>query len=167
MGDKGYLFHSYSNVAKKIEAWIQKEISSSQYHGCTAACNENNVYNIYVKTERKTRLVRCRCPRTQTTVPREVARRVRTVRQENPDPEDPGGAGGAHGPVRDDAVDGEELMIIRVPRLPSQTHCNTDRRTRGGGTCSAQKLVSPLRSVERSSGRSRFPRGRRVAGHWH
>ena len=51
--DKGYLFHSCSNVAKKIEAWIQKEISSSQYHGCTAACNENNVYNICVKTERK------------------------------------------------------------------------------------------------------------------
>ena len=27
--DNGYLFHKGSNVAKKIDAWIQKEISSS------------------------------------------------------------------------------------------------------------------------------------------
>ena len=40
------------------------------------------------------------------------------VRPENPGPENPGGAGGAHDPMRDDAVDGEELMVPRVPSLP-------------------------------------------------
>ena len=29
-GDKGYMFHKCSNVAKKVEAWIQKDIRSSQ-----------------------------------------------------------------------------------------------------------------------------------------
>ena len=48
-GDKGYLFHRGSNVAKKIDAWIQKEMRDSQYHGCTVAYKENNVYNIYMK----------------------------------------------------------------------------------------------------------------------
>ena len=51
------------------------------------------------------------------------------VRPENPDPEDPGGAGGVggaggaqgtHDPVRDDAMDGVELMVPRVPNLPPQ-----------------------------------------------
>ena len=54
------------------------------------------------------------------------------VRPENPDPEDPGGAGGApdsevpggaggaHDPMRDDAVDGEEAMVPRVPSLPPE-----------------------------------------------
>ena len=36
-GDNGYLFHKGSNVTKKIEAWIQTEISSSQHHGSTHA----------------------------------------------------------------------------------------------------------------------------------
>ena len=27
-GDKGYLFHRGTNIAKKMEVWIQKEISS-------------------------------------------------------------------------------------------------------------------------------------------
>ena len=48
-GDEGYLFHKGSNVAKKIDAWIQKEMRDSQYYGCTVAYNENNVYNIYMK----------------------------------------------------------------------------------------------------------------------
>ena len=48
-GDKGYVFHKGSNVAKKIEAWIQKDIRESQYHGCTVAYKENNVYNNYMK----------------------------------------------------------------------------------------------------------------------
>ena len=39
------------------------------------------------------------------------------VRLENPDPEDPGGA---HDPMRDDAMDGEELMVPRVPNLPPE-----------------------------------------------
>ena len=32
-GDKGYLFHRGSNVAKKIDAWILKEMRDSQHHG--------------------------------------------------------------------------------------------------------------------------------------
>ena len=48
-GDKGYMFHKGSNVAKKIDAWIQKEMRDSQYYGGTVAYKENNVYNIYLK----------------------------------------------------------------------------------------------------------------------
>ena len=43
------MFHKGSNVAKKIDAWIQKELRDSQYRGCTVAYKENNVYNIYMK----------------------------------------------------------------------------------------------------------------------
>ena len=32
-GDKGYMFHKGSNVAKETDAWIQKEIVDSQYYG--------------------------------------------------------------------------------------------------------------------------------------
>ena len=55
-------------------------------------------------------------------------------------------------------MDGEELMVPWVPSLPLKPV---------DGTCSVEKLVSPLRSVEGSSARTRFPRGRRVAGNWH
>ena len=48
-GDKGYMFHKGSNVAKKIDAWIQKELRDSQYRGCKVAYKENNMYNIYMK----------------------------------------------------------------------------------------------------------------------
>ena len=48
-GDKGYMFHKGSNVAKKIDIWIQKDLRYSQYRGCTVADKENNVYNIYMK----------------------------------------------------------------------------------------------------------------------
>ena len=48
-GDKGYLFLRGSNLAKEIDAWIQKEMRDSQYYGCTVAYKENNVYNIYMK----------------------------------------------------------------------------------------------------------------------
>ena len=48
-GDKGYMFHKGSTVAKKIDAWIQKEMRDSQYRGCTVAYKENNVYNIFLK----------------------------------------------------------------------------------------------------------------------
>ena len=40
-GDKGYMFHKGSNVAKKMR--------DSQYRGCTVAYKEHNVYNIHVK----------------------------------------------------------------------------------------------------------------------
>ena len=48
-GNKGYMFHKGSNVAKKNDAWIQEEMRDSQYYGCTVAHKENNVYNIYMK----------------------------------------------------------------------------------------------------------------------
>ena len=51
-GNKGYMFHKGSTVAKKIDAWIQKELRDSQYHGCTIAYKENNVYNINMKPRR-------------------------------------------------------------------------------------------------------------------
>ena len=41
--------------------------------------------------------------------------------------------------MQDDAVDGEELMVPRVPNLPPEP-----------STCSVQKLVSPPRCVELS-----------------
>ena len=43
------------------------------------------------------------------------------VRPESPDPEDPGGAGGTHDPMRDDAVDGEVLMVPRGASLLLET----------------------------------------------
>ena len=48
-GDKGHMFHNGSNVAKKMDAWVQKELRDSQYRGCTVAYKENNENNIYVK----------------------------------------------------------------------------------------------------------------------
>ena len=48
-GDKGYIFHNGSNVAKKFVAWILKEMKDSQYYGCTVAYKENKVYNMYMK----------------------------------------------------------------------------------------------------------------------
>ena len=52
-GDQRYLIHKGSNVAKRIiRAWIQKVMRDSQYHGCTVACQENYVYNIYMKPRR-------------------------------------------------------------------------------------------------------------------
>ena len=48
-GDKGYMFHKVSSVAKKIDAWVQKGLRDSQYRSCTVAYKENNVHNIYVK----------------------------------------------------------------------------------------------------------------------
>ena len=37
-GDKGYMFHKGSNVAKKIDAWVQKWLRDSRYRGtCTTS----------------------------------------------------------------------------------------------------------------------------------
>ena len=47
-GDKGYMFHKGSHVAKKIDI-CQKELRDSQYRGCTVAYKDSNVYNIYMK----------------------------------------------------------------------------------------------------------------------
>ena len=50
--NKGYMFHKGSTVAKKIDAWIQKDLRDSQCHGCTIAYKENNVYNIHMTPRR-------------------------------------------------------------------------------------------------------------------
>ena len=64
--------------------------------------------------------------------------------------------------MRDDAVDGEEFVVPRVPSLPCDSaRQSTEHKLTGHG--SVQKLVSPLRSSEGSSSRTRFPGGRRVA----
>ena len=52
-GNKVCMFHNGSTVAKKIDAWIQKELRDSRYQGCTRAYKEKNVCNIHMKTERK------------------------------------------------------------------------------------------------------------------
>ena len=97
-GDKVYMFHKCSNVAKKIDALVQKELRDSQYRGCTVAYKENNVYNIHVKPREKGG---CR-PGSE------------PLRPENPEV-----PGGAHDPMRDD-VDGDEAMVPRVPNLPPE-----------------------------------------------
>ena len=51
-GDKGYMFHKGSNVAKKIDAWIQKELKDSQYRGCTVAYRKQRVQHLH-ETKRK------------------------------------------------------------------------------------------------------------------
>ena len=48
-GCERYLLHRGSKVAKKTDAWIQKELSSSQCDGCTDAHKVNNVLNICLK----------------------------------------------------------------------------------------------------------------------
>ena len=69
--------------------------------------------------------MRCHCPMTQTNHHRRVPGGSEPVRPENPASENPGGAGGAHDPMRDDAVDGEELVVPRVPSLP----CDSARQS--------------------------------------
>ena len=51
-GDKEYLSHKGSNVAKKIDARIQKELRDSQYHGCITYKREQRVQHLH-ETERK------------------------------------------------------------------------------------------------------------------
>ena len=117
-GDKGYMFHKDSNVAKKIDAWVQRELRDSQYRGCTVAYKENNVYNIYVKPrENKIDAM----PLSGDS----ESGGCRKTRESRRDPEGLGGArdpevpGGAHDPMRDD-VDGDEAMVPRVPNLPPE-----------------------------------------------
>ena len=128
-GDKGYMFHKGSNVAKKMDAWVQKELRDSQYRGCTVAYKENNVYNIYVKPrENKIDAM----PLSGDSETGGLPAGSEPVRPENPgapggaqNSEVPGGArdpevpGGARDPMRDD-VDGDEAMVPRVPNLPPE-----------------------------------------------
>ena len=135
-GDKGYMFHKGSNVAKKMDAWVQKEFRDAQYRGCTVAYKENNVYNIDVKP-RENKIDAMPLSGDSETVGCRLGlnledRRIQGApggaqNSEVPggarDPEVPGGAqdpeveGGAHDPMRDD-VDGDEAMVPRVPNLP-------------------------------------------------
>ena len=48
-GDKGYLFHKGSNIAKKNRCVVQKGLRDSQHYGCTAAHKENNAHNTHKK----------------------------------------------------------------------------------------------------------------------
>ena len=104
-------------LRRKMDAWIQKELRDSQYYGCTVAYKENNVYNIYMKPKgNKTDAM----PLSEDSDNRssgEVPSGSEPVRPENPDPKDPIGA---HDLMRDDAMDGEELMVPRVPHLPPE-----------------------------------------------
>ena len=52
-GDKGYMFHIGSKVAKKIDVWIQNELRDSQYRGCTVAYKENTRVQHLHETKRK------------------------------------------------------------------------------------------------------------------
>ena len=116
-GDKGYMFHKGSNVAKKIDAWIQKEMRDSQYYGCAVAYKENNVYNIYMKPSGNKTDAMPLSDDSDNRSSESCRQGPNPVRPENPDPEDPGGA---HDPMRDDAMDGEELMVPRVPIVPPE-----------------------------------------------
>ena len=93
-GDKGYMFHKGSNVAKKIDAWIQKELRDSHYRECTVAYKENDEHNIYMK-------------------PRENKIDAMPL---SGDSESGVCRPGVHDPMRDD-VDGDEAMVRRVPNL--------------------------------------------------
>ena len=118
-GDKGYMFHQGSNVAKKNHAWIQKELRDSQYRGCTVAYKENNVYNIYMKPRGN---IIDAMPLSGDSESGGLPAGSEPVRPENPVPggsRDPEVPGGAHDPMRDD-VDGDEAMVPRVPNLPPE-----------------------------------------------
>ena len=81
------MFHKGSNVAKKIDAWIQKELTDSRYQGCTLAYKENNVYNIYIKPRRnKTDAM----PLPEDSESVRVPAISEPVRPENPNPRDAG-----------------------------------------------------------------------------
>ena len=54
-GDRGCMFHKGSNVAKKIDAWVQKELKDSRHRGCTVVYKENNVYNICMSRSKSSR----------------------------------------------------------------------------------------------------------------
>ena len=119
-GDKGFMFHKGSNVAKKMDALVQKELRDSQYRGCTVAYKESNVYNIYVKPrENKIDAM----PLSGDSELGGLPAGSEPVRPENPEvaggARDPEVPGGAHDPMRDD-VDGDEAMVPRVPNLPPE-----------------------------------------------
>ena len=137
-GNKGYMFHKGSNVAKKIDAWTQKELRDSQYRACTVAYRENNVYNICMKPKGNNIDAMPMSGDSESEC-------CRPGRGGAPDPEVPGGA---HDPMRDD-VGCDEAMVPRVPNLPLEP--------------SAIQIAKHELTGLWCRHRSRFSRGRRVA----
>ena len=107
--------HKCSNVAKKIDAWIQKELRDSQYRGCTVAYKENNVYNIYIKPRENNIDAMPLSGDSESGSCRPSER----ARPENPDPEIQKFQEEHMDPMRDD-VDGDEATVPRVPNLPPE-----------------------------------------------
>ena len=52
-GNKRYMFHKGSNVAKKMDAWVQKEMRDFQYRVCTVAYKEKQRVQHLCETKRK------------------------------------------------------------------------------------------------------------------
>ena len=52
-GDKGYMFHKGSNVAKKIDVWVQKELRESQYRGLYSCVQRKQRVQHLRETKRK------------------------------------------------------------------------------------------------------------------
>ena len=52
-GDIGYMFHKGSNVAKKMDVWVQRELRDSQYRGSTVAYKEKQRVQHLRETKRK------------------------------------------------------------------------------------------------------------------
>ena len=164
-GVKGHMFHKGSNVAKKFDAWIKKELRDSQYRGCTVAYKENNVYSIYMKPrENKIDVMPLSGVSESVGLPvgSEPVRPEEHEIQKFQEEHEIQKFGGGYDPMRDD-VDGDEAMVLRVPNLPPEPNARHIAEHELTGTCSVQKLVSSLRCVEGSSACAFFTRRRRVA----
>ena len=106
--------------------------------------------------------MRCHCPRTQTIVPRRVAGRGpnpkdRRIQKPQEEHEIQKFQGRGRVIQREMTWMVDEAMVPRVPNLPPELSARQIGRTRVDGTCSVQKLVSPLRCVEGSSARTTLP----------
>ena len=91
-GDKGYLFRKGSNVAKKMESWVLKEISSSPCHNYMKLPTSQSSGGLPAGSE----------PVIQRIHRIQVGGWCKTRR------------------IRKRAVDGQELTISRVPLLPPE-----------------------------------------------
>ena len=95
-GDKSYMFHKGSNVAKKLDASILKESRDSPHRG--VANEENNMYNIHVEPEGGEIDAMPLSEDSDNRFSEGSPAGSEPVKPENPDPEDPGGTGGAPDP---------------------------------------------------------------------
>ena len=116
-GVKGHMFHKGSNVAKKIDAWIQKELRGftiPRLYSCVQ--REQRVQHLHENKENKIDVMPLSGDSESVGLP--VG--SEPARPENPNPEVPGGARDpevprGYDPMRDD-VDGDEAMVLRVPK---------------------------------------------------